>query len=148
MICLKISTFVVSKTTAFFNVSVEIELWFAWKSVPLWYLKQRNLTSQYFIIVVICLKISTFVVSKTTLCFSRICAIRLWFAWKSVPLWYLKQHRRVPELSKSVVICLRISTFVVSKTTHLLILRLKELLWFAWKSVPLWYLKQLGNLAI
>ena len=121
MICLKISTFVVSKTTSYFLQRPTILLWFAWKSVPLWYLKQqheRNITR----------------------------AAKLWFAWKSVPLWYLKQHQRRNWQRSCVVICLKISTFVVSKTT----LRAEVLtccpLWFAWKSVPLWYLKQRCNL--
>ena len=123
MICLKISTFVVSKTTSYFLQRPTILLWFAWKSVPLWYLKQqheRNITR----------------------------AAKLWFAWKSVPLWYLKQLLIVFLYNKLVVICLKISTFVVSKTTLFHSCECSSMLWFAWKSVPLWYLKQLASKSI
>ena len=142
MICLKISTFVVSKTTfCFRGISFSL-LWFAWKSVPLWYLKQPPRTLFVVIWVVICLKISTFVVSKTTPKRNRFHRCTLWFAWKSVPLWYLKQLGNGWGCVWLVVICLKISTFVVSKTTICVTIRRNTLLWFAWKSVPLWYLKQ------
>ena len=117
-------------------------LWFAWKSVPLWYLKQLIILINIVETVVICLKISTFVVSKTTLLYNTLSTCKLWFAWKSVPLWYLKQQIICVSLARFVVICLKISTFVVSKTTTLLKMATRTLLWFAWKSVPLWYLKQ------
>ena len=42
-------------------------------------------------IVVICLKIRTFVVSATTITSRFINVRRLWFAWKFVPLWYQQQ---------------------------------------------------------
>ena len=118
-------------------------LWFAWKSVPLWYLKQQSISLLSYTIVVICLKISTFVVSKTTSPIYLIINTLLWFAWKSVPLWYLKQHRNKWVVLRMVVICLKISTFVVSKTTVMTLTCSDYSLWFAWKSVPLWYLKQL-----
>ena len=117
MICLKICTFVVSKTTRIFLYLGGDVLWFAWKSVPLWYLKQLNISHKRLRQVVICLKICTFVVSKTTGNEVRTFERRLWFAWKSVPLWYLKQRLIKPYLETSVVICLKICTFVVSKTT-------------------------------
>ena len=142
MICLKICTFVVSKTTRCCPTAVNLALWFAWKSVPLWYLKQRGNSGQRGLHVVICLKICTFVVSKTTLMGLETYCWSLWFAWKSVPLWYLKQHSSQICGYKSVVICLKICTFVVSKTTEYLQLPVSRALWFAWKSVPLWYLKQ------
>ena len=117
-------------------------MWFAWKSVPLWYLKQpsRDLRIKFF--VVICLKICTFVVSKTTLLHDIYGHSRLWFAWKSVPLWYLKQQFETLKSRYRVVICLKICTFVVSKTTNFKSHSEDKQLWFAWKSVPLWYLKQ------
>ena len=42
-----------------------------------------------------------------------------------------------------VVICLKIRTFVVSATTVWYIISYEEMLWFAWKFVPLWYQQQL-----
>ena len=98
--------------------------------------------------VVICLKIRTFVVSATTLPRDETFISVLWFAWKFVPLWYQQQqfrHTRVTEYScdllensylcgisnnpychnsrhVSVVICLKIRTFVVSATTCLKVL--------------------------
>ena len=42
------------------------ELWFAWKFVPLWYQQQHETLHQWYLAVVICLKIRTFVVSATT----------------------------------------------------------------------------------
>ena len=195
MICLKISTFVVSTTTlrnVFVNVNM---LWFAWKYLPLWYQQQhhrRKITNSICcdlleniylcginnnpaavqhqrLAVVICLKISTFVVSTTTQKWCRNTIIMLWFAWKYLPLWYQQQHgrctvsfasrcdlleniylcginnNRLPHGARSypVVICLKISTFVVSTTTRLSEFPYKEQLWFAWKYLPLWYQQQL-----
>ena len=119
VICLKISTFVVSTTTVWIWEPHQCQLWFAWKYLPLWYQQQPSpcyirlplgcdlLENIYLcginnnqgdggwypFTVVICLKISTFVVSTTT-----ISQIKL--------LW------------QQVVICLKISTFVVSTTTR------------------------------
>ena len=117
----------------------------------------------------ICLKIRTFVVSATTDVLRRNNSYLLWFAWKFVPLWY-QQQRAGPTASKSlrcdllensylcgisnnnnlcilfqdsVVICLKIRTFVVSATTHKLQPQCLVALWFAWKFVPLWYQQQL-----
>ena len=169
MICLKIRTFVVSATTR-------------WLICP-------NGTR-----VVICLKIRTFVVSATTEAIYKRNIIALWFAWKFVPLWYQQQPAFAPSCErkrcdllensylcgisnntplrtswrKSVVICLKIRTFVVSATTryHPIECRLRcdllensylcgisnncliwiaiwSGLWFAWKFVPLWYQQQL-----
>ena len=142
VICLKICTFVVSKTTVTGKGQIYFVLWFAWKSVPLWYLKQQRLPALFKRIVVICLKICTFVVSKTTFICCAYLWWLLWFAWKSVPLWYLKQPIRILGKLYQVVICLKICTFVVSKTTYNEGKIKYVELWFAWKSVPLWYLKQ------
>ena len=117
MICLKIRTFVVSATTGKKKPLRRVTLWFAWKFVPLWYQQQhyaktainktscdllensylcgisnnRNSIHLLKTLVVICLKIRTFVVSATT--YSMLCYIqsKLWFAWKFVPLWYQQQ---------------------------------------------------------
>ena len=68
------------------------ELWFAWKFVPLWYQQQLLSMRTCLSIVVICLKIRTFVVSATTLGYYLLLIVLLWFAWKFVPLWYQQQH--------------------------------------------------------
>ena len=168
MICLKISTFVVSTTTPDVPTKVRIVLWFAWKYLPLWYQQQLGGKVNMTILVVICLKISTFVVSTTTFWVRSFIAIGLWFAWKYLPLWYQQQqsthwHIRyiscdlleniylcginnnrelAISLTEPVVICLKISTFVVSTTTKGVLLRDELLLWFAWKYLPLWYQQQ------
>ena len=41
VICLKIRTFVVSATTFNFHTNTKVQLWFAWKFVPLWYQQQH-----------------------------------------------------------------------------------------------------------
>ena len=122
-------------------------LWFAWKFVPLWYQQQLSIVRVSFFIVVICLKIRTFVVSATTRHCELVGGSRLWFAWKFVPLWYQQQQFFVyvtqrtscdllensylcgisnnflilNNTAKIVVICLKIRTFVVSATTHWLV---------------------------
>ena len=169
MICLKIRTFVVSATTYLIIITRRRLLWFAWKFVPLWYQQQPTaskslpmigcdllensylcgISNNYDIllmllhIVVICLKIRTFVVSATTKCINFRGWHLLWFAWKFVPLWYQQQlsisHVRIAfrcdllensylcgisnngsstlGANSLVVICLKIRTFVVSATT-------------------------------
>ena len=144
VICLKISTFVVSTTTVRPLCDIHPWLWFAWKYLPLWYQQQHNAQGKRSSLVVICLKISTFVVSTTTQHQNYPPLMVLWFAWKYLPLWYQQQ----PAISRGtflsscdlleniylcginnnyvswnlhhqrVVICLKISTFVVSTTTR------------------------------
>ena len=168
MICLKIRTFVVSATTRRRNRESAYLLWFAWKFVPLWYQQQLIGIPAVGEGVVICLKIRTFVVSATTRAESLTSAIWLWFAWKFVPLWYQQQQWSIAihgwsscDLLENsylcgisnnnillsthgltVVICLKIRTFVVSATTNFTIQCMCSLLWFAWKFVPLWYQQQ------
>ena len=171
-----------------------IQLWFAWKYLPLWYQQQLEHLRICYLPVVICLKISTFVVSTTTripvgilnACCDLLeniylCGINnnggdidsllilLWFAWKYLPLWYQQQLGierfltlfgcdlleniylcginnnpcTIAPLCLFVVICLKISTFVVSTTTNNYLLFATTLLWFAWKYLPLWYQQQL-----
>ena len=91
VICLKIRTFVVSATTTHCWNNTFIELWFAWKFVPLWYQQQRTIKFFFLTHVVICLKIRTFVVSATTSRGGHHGRLVLWFAWKFVPLWYQQQ---------------------------------------------------------
>ena len=90
----------------------------------------------------ICLKIRTFVVSATTINSNGYVDFLLWFAWKFVPLWYQQQRAERLRFSLSVVICLKIRTFVVSATTLFVVLPYSKQLWFAWKFVPLWYQQQ------
>ena len=163
-------------------------LWFAWKYLPLWYQQQRlskggvvlnscDLLENIYlcginnnqhvvyltqILVVICLKISTFVVSTTTCGLCDYSAGQLWFAWKYLPLWYQQQLCFIPrngrpccdlleniylcginnnfnipaKLAPPVVICLKISTFVVSTTTECVCGRYWNPLWFACKYIP------------
>ena len=91
----------------------------------------------------ICLKIRTFVVSATTHRGNTRSKGGLWFAWKFVPLWYQQQLMLNFSLGVSVVICLKIRTFVVSATTLYRVNQQQQQLWFAWKFVPLWYQQQL-----
>ena len=176
------------------NTTCQRPLWFAWKFVPLWYQQQlfKKLKKMTFscdllensylcginnneaaqilgcYLVVICLKIRTFVVSTTTASrFINICR-ELWFAWKFVPLWYQQQllhfqhyldwscdllensylcgiNNNQLTLDRTfllVVICLKIRTFVVSTTTGKTEISRSRRLWFAWKFVPLWYQQQ------
>ena len=168
VICLKISTFVVS-TTTLPKLSLPLYLlWFAWKYLPLWY--QQQPTSPALIIasrcdlleniylcginnngimqgnllfaVVICLKISTFVVSTTTCFSSSFYCTMLWFAWKYLPLWYQQQPRwEIPsttiscDLLENIYLC-GINNNVEKEQ------RIRRLLWFAWKYLPLWYQQQ------
>ena len=143
-------------------------MWFAWKYLPLWYQQQRYRLRYTCHSVVICLKISTFVVSTTTLAIWRCIFFGLWFAWKYLPLWYQQQHNYCETIhlgscdlleniylcginnncyllqarSLTVVICLKISTFVVSTTTAPCARDDRLGLWFAWKYLPLWYQQQ------
>ena len=117
VICLKIRTFVVSATTIRADYVRLFKLWFAWKFVPLWYQQQHVYEETTESLVVICLKIRTFVVSATTYLKNTPLQPQLWFAWKFVPLWYQQQHQPFSYRQKHVVICLKIRTFVVSATT-------------------------------
>ena len=146
-------------------------LWFAWKFVPLWYQQQHEWCANTITLVVICLKIRTFVVSATTQEGLTHNQVRLWFAWKFVPLWYQQQQAATTSIETNscdllensylcgisnnasrwavaavtVVICLKIRTFVVSATTRNETWWCEKWLWFAWKFVPLWYQQQLSN---
>ena len=169
MICLKICTFVASKTTFFSVIYRSRWLWFAWKSVPLWHQKQPvwspkttgcccDLLENLYLCgiknnmpyidqrqeyVVICLKICTFVASKTTEDGDENPEIRCDLL-ENLYLCGIKNNlSRANAARKSVVICLKICTFVASKTTKRNILNGDMSLWFAWKSVPLWHQKQL-----
>ena len=144
MICLKISIFVVSNTTKSTNHIERLELWFAWKFLSLWYQTQpfllglfinpscdllenfylcgikHNLCLIIFLsaFVVICLKISIFVVSNTTvtrhLPSGLRCDLLENFYLCGIKHNLFSQHL----IHLAVVICLNISIFVVSNTTR------------------------------
>ena len=123
-------------------------LWFAWKFVPLWYQQQRRIIFIRKGVVVICLKIRTFVVSATTNIITIILIFQLWFAWKFVPLWYQQQraggrsHQNIRcDLLENSYLC-GISNNPVSNKDEAV------WLWFAWKFVPLWYQQQQSFLLI
>ena len=121
-------------------------MWFAWKFVPLWYQQQQDFNNFHNLLVVICLKICTFVVSATT----RNITIKLRNCCDLLENLYLcgisNNIAAVWRCVYSVVICLKICTFVVSATTYLLLSDDYQELWFAWKFVPLWYQQQLNRL--
>ena len=124
--------------------------------------------------VVICFQILTFAVSATAgfVPFSLIPL--LWFAFKFLPLQYLRQHAQLAKLGEvgcdllsnsylcsicdsarlnsvmlpSVVICFQILTFAVSATASLDACTLIPLLWFAFKFLPLQYLRQLNAVSV
>ena len=133
--------------------------------VPLWYLKQHKGWEPKIWGVVIYLKICTFVVSITT--YQK--AVTDLYSCDLLENLYLcgiyNNHYEGEETKSTVVICLKICTFVVSITTEWLtresscgcdllenlylcgiynnaywIFHNQSELWFAWKSVPLWYL--------
>ena len=120
----------------------------------------------------ICFQILTFAVSATaSFQKGRGCSV-LWFAFKFLPLQYLRQLRACPShrfsscdlLSNSylcsicdsprpylqielhVVICFQILTFAVSATAGRLREGNAQVLWFAFKFLPLQYLRQPGLL--
>ena len=168
VICLKIRTFVVSATTEMLTIIACFLLWFAWKFVPLWYQQQPMRHVEHLIsscdllensylcgisnnsilldtfsyVVVICLKIRTFVVSATTEEALSLNPKELWFAWKFVPLWYQQQphcqhqlHRQRCDLLENSYLC-----GISNNRTEEGYTSFK--LWFAWKFVPLWYQQQ------
>ena len=122
MICLKISTFVVSTTTDIVceDISISCDLL---ENIYLCGINNNVGVQVYlYLVVVICLKISTFVVSTTT-------SIKHWDnttccdLLENIYLCGINNNGRcaAPTLIL-VVICLKISTFVVSTTTSTLTL--------------------------
>ena len=172
---------------------MKILLWFAWKFVPSWYQQQRvdmlrlycyscdllensylcgisNNNNLYLLgefIVVICLKIRTFVVSATTAYIVQENGVSCDLLENSY-LCGISNNNNLYLLGEFiVVICLKIRTFVVSATTAYIVQEngvscdllensylcgisnnlecfdtLVKWLWFAWKFVPLWYQQQ------
>ena len=148
MICLKIRTFVVSATTAFYHQKHSFMLWFAWKFVPLWYQQQLNVVSWWSTWRCDLLENSYLCGISNNTWVHRTTCVGLWFAWKFVPLWYQQQLEEfgyfergccdllensylcgisnnsgvTTILLQPVVICLKIRTFVVSATTFFSVL--------------------------
>ena len=149
-------------------------MWFAWKFVPLWYQQQLNDIKGVTKTCCDLLENSYLCgISNNQLEVYQGRSL-LWFAWKFVPLWYQQQHIIIENITliscdllensylcgisnnfskknvihNSVVICLKIRTFVVSATTNSFHLKYYDLLWFAWKFVPLWYQQQLTTYII
>ena len=169
-------------------------LWFAWKYLSLWYQQQltcftnwirwccdlleniylcginnNTIGGLFAVDVVICLKISIFVVSTTTngggkgdaqscdlLKNIYLCGInnngavlqtrRRWSCdlLKNIYLCGINNNSSLFYICLYfVVICLKISTFVVSTTTSKGCIHPRYTLWFAWKYLPLWYQQQL-----
>ena len=90
----------------------------------------------------ICLKISIFVVSNTTLieCKNREYGCDL---LENFYLCGIKHNLLLHgRCNRIVVICLKISIFVVSNTTIKVFVKFKFKLWFAWKFLSLWYQTQ------
>ena len=144
-------------------------LWFAWKFLSLWYQTQQililplhcnccDLLENFYlcgikhnnmrkiligISVVICLKISIFVVSNTTaLCYYKK-SIKLWFAWKFLSLWY--QTQRLVFFPYSIQSCDLLENFYLCGIKHNIARETSRQmgLWFAWKFLSLWYQTQL-----
>ena len=141
-ICLKIRTFVVSATTSSCSPLIALSLWFAWKFVPLWYQQQQMFRKVCINVVVICLKIRTFVVSATTYISSISFIMGCDLLENSYLCGISNNYIYYIKLSCFVVICLKIRTFVVSATTSNGTITNINSLWFAWKFVPLWYQQQ------
>ena len=86
VICFQISTFVGSSTGILVLRSILIGLWFAFKLVPLLGHQQGILWKKKTCLVVICFQISTFVGSSTGFTSIIYLSLKLWFAFKLVPL--------------------------------------------------------------
>ena len=122
-----------------------------------------------FTTVVICFQICTFEPLETAPCTRRCWMIRLWFAFKFVPLNHWKQHGGTGwhaedccdllsnlylwtignslitaiYFSSAVVICFQICTFEPLETAAFWNIHQRPRLWFAFKFVPLNHWKQL-----
>ena len=143
VICLKISTFVVSTTTAPSSGSRSPLLWFAWKYLSLWHQQQLSVTLSNW-------ESGCDLLENIYLCginnnrqFIFTSLLLLWFAWKYLSLWHQQQRGSVGTMCSigcdlleniylcginnnywehqikcdMVVICLKISIFVASTTT-------------------------------
>ena len=139
MICLKSLTFVVSITTTTLCQIGTSSCDLLEKSY-LCGINNNNYGAKInTILVVICLKSLTFVVSITTRFSKRFQSVRCDLLEKSYLCGINNNSASWNALSSSVVICLKSLTFVVSITTRQHLYFHQEQLWFAWKVLPLWY---------
>ena len=118
-------------------------LWFAWKQLPLQYQQQLRQYVAKFPSRCDLLENNYLCSISNNLVTSGILVVPLWFAWKQLPLQYQQQPLLSGGTQGSVVICLKTTTFAVSATTAALESQLAEMLWFAWKQLPLQYQQQL-----
>ena len=98
VICLKIRTFVVSATTHFLYLCISSSCDLLENSYLCGISNNQRCWLIYWGLVVICLKIRTFVVSATTHVYHFQYSVKLWFAWKFVPLWYQQQRLNLFQL--------------------------------------------------
>ena len=142
MICSKFITFVVTKTTTPFCGRLTPLLWFAQNSLPLWWQRQHLTDICREILGCDLLKIHYLCGDKDNRKASHINVKLLWFAQNSLPLWWQRQHDKSEQISRTVVICSKFITFVVTKTTLWLSWASCRMLWFAQNSLPLWWQRQ------
>ena len=168
MICFQICTFEPLETTKAPNTSQHIQLWFAFKFVPLNHWKQHwcrfcvvsescDLLSNLYLWtignnfenivlrtmrVVICFQICTFEPLETTAKFFQPFYRMLWFAFKFVPLNHWKQpvFRRT-SFVPSCDLLSNLYLWTIGNNYPLLRLSTGSL-WFAFKFVPLNHWKQ------
>ena len=117
-------------------------MWFAWKFLSLWYQTQLIWVLLAELWVVICLKISIFVVSNTTDNSCIFSLYLLWFAWKFLSLWY--QTQREDQIKAAGYSCDLLENFYLCGIKHnTFSIKMKMVkLWFAWKFLSLWYQTQ------
>ena len=146
VICLKIRTFVVSATTQKDNVVPTTGCDLLENSYLCGISNNKFRMTLTVYLVVICLKIRTFVVSATTKILFQRGEAKLWFAWKFVPLWYQQQLYDIKGVTKACCDLLENSYLCGISNNRGVEFYFFALLWFAWKFVPLWYQQQQHSL--
>ena len=185
------------ETTCIYGSRFGRALWIAFKSLYLWYSKQHGfmvvvieigceLLSKVYIFdirnnkfsqsvkylqVVNCFQKFISLIFETTESQRSRCRYWLWIAFKSLYLWYSKQHTFCQLIAKmccellskvyifdirnnfypaillqrNVVNCFQKFISLIFETTLLPLLTINTPLWIAFKSLYLWYSKQLSN---
>ena len=119
-------------------------LWFAWKFVPLWYQQQHYWQTKFYDICCDLLENSYLCGISNNNARALDIRARGCDLLENSYLCGISNNSACSTRSLSrVVICLKIRTFVVSATTLQHQGNIQDLLWFAWKFVPLWYQQQL-----
>ena len=145
VICLKIRTFVVSATTVKQRFEFKLGCDLLENSYLCGISNNGWRCANLIVWVVICLKIRTFVVSATTYPWHGASYLRLWFAWKFVPLWY-QQQRSTCSVRSCTCCDLLENSYLCGISNNVECGEyVTNRLWFAWKFVPLWYQQQLCN---